>query len=115
MTLVTVAIFHLPQDAYIIKARLESEDIPVFLKDEYSVQTENFLSNAIGGVKLQVSESNAAAATAILKEQGVELPGDYDKNYKGGLKRDQKLIAIIGLALIAALFLFLYMNGLLDF
>ena len=115
MTLITVAIFHLPQDAYIIKARLESEDIPVFLKDEYSVQTETFLSNAIGGVKLQVSESNAEAATEILKEQGVELPRESDKDYKGGLKKDQKVIAFIGLIIIAAIFIFLYFSGSLEF
>lgn len=115
MTLITVAIFHLPQDAYIIKARLESEGIPVFLKDEYSVQTENFLSNAIGGVKLQVSESNASVATEILKEQGVELPGESDKDYKGALKKDQKVIAFIGLIIIAAIFIFLYFSGSLEF
>lgn len=115
MTFITVAIFHLPQDAYIIKARLESEGIPVFLKDEYSVQTENFLSNAIGGVKLQVDENDALAATEILKAQGVELPGDSDKDHKGGLKKDQKVIAIFGLLLIVILFLFLYFNGSLDF
>ncbi len=115
MKLVTVAIFPLPQDAYITKARLESEGIPVFLKDELTIQTDNFLSNAIGGVKLQVSESNVEAATAILIEQGVELPGDSDKDHKGGLKKDQKMIAFVGLIIIVTLFTVLYLSGLLTF
>ncbi len=115
MKLVTVAIFPLPQDAYIIKARLESEGIPVFLKDELTIQTDNFLSNAIGGVKFQVSESNAEAATAILIEQGVELPGDSDKDHRGGLKKDQKIIVLIGLIIIAVLFTVLYLSGSLNF
>lgn len=115
MKFVTVAVFPLPQNAYIIQSRLEAEGIQVFLKDELTVQTDNFLSNAIGGVKLQVSESNVEAATQILKEQGVELPGASEKDHKGGLKKDQKIIVIVGLFLIAGLFLFLYFNGSLDF
>lgn len=115
MKFITIAVFPLPQNAYIIQSRLEAEGIPVFLKDELTVQTDNFLSNAIGGVKLQVRENDIEAAINILKAQGIELPEESDRVHKGGLNKDQKVIIIVGLAIIVALFLFLYLNGSLDF
>ena len=46
---VTIRAFTYPQDAYIIKGRLEAEGIDCFLKDELTVQADNFLTNALGG------------------------------------------------------------------
>jgi hypothetical protein len=60
--------FTLPQDAYLIKGRLESEGIDIILKDELTTQVYNFYSNAIGGVKLLVKEYDFEKAHAILVE-----------------------------------------------
>jgi hypothetical protein len=60
--------FTLPQDAYLIKGRLESEGIDIILKDELTTQVYNFYSNAIGGVKLLVKECDFEKAHAILVE-----------------------------------------------
>ncbi len=68
--LVTVATFTYPSEAVVIKGRLESEGIDCFMKDEMTAQVHNFISNAIGGVKLQVRQSDAIRATEILKEAG---------------------------------------------
>lgn len=65
---VTVYTFNYPHEAYVIKGRLESEGIQVFLKDENTVQAYNFLSNALGGVKLQVRESDVKEALEIINE-----------------------------------------------
>lgn len=65
--LITIKTFEYPQESYIIKNKLESEGIYVFLKDELTIQTDNFLSNAIGGVKLQVQESDIENALVLLK------------------------------------------------
>jgi hypothetical protein len=54
----------------IIRGRLESEGITCFVKDELTVQVNPFYSNAIGGVKLQVKESDLNQAFEILKETG---------------------------------------------
>lgn len=54
----------------VIRGRLESEDITCFVKDELTVQVNPFYSNAIGGVKLQVKESDLNHAVKILKETG---------------------------------------------
>ena len=50
----TIAVFQYSAEAQIIKGRLEAENINVFLADEYTVDTDPLVSNAIGGVKLQV-------------------------------------------------------------
>ncbi len=65
--LITLTTFEYPQESYIIKSKLESENIYVFLKDELTVQSDNFVSQAIGGVKLQVFEKDVEKATEILK------------------------------------------------
>lgn len=72
---ITVKTFTYPHEAQILKGRLESEGINVYLQDELTVQAHNFLSNATGGVKLQVWSSDMEKAIPILKEVGV-----LDKN-----------------------------------
>ncbi|MDR2621822.1 MAG: DUF2007 domain-containing protein [Dysgonamonadaceae bacterium] len=54
----------------VIRSRLEAEGITCFIKDEFTVQVNPFYSNAIGGVKLQVKESDLNQAIEILKETG---------------------------------------------
>jgi len=68
---VTVATFQYPHQAHVIKSKLESQGIAVFLKDELTVQAYNFLSNAVGGIKLQISESDYEKAYPLLKEAGL--------------------------------------------
>ena len=53
-----------------VKALLESHGISVFLKDELTVQVDSYVSNAIGGVKVQVNNSDAKTSVRILKEAG---------------------------------------------
>ncbi len=65
--LTTIKTFTYPHEAYVIRARLESEGIETFLQDEMTVQVHNFYSNAIGGVKLQVREKDVAQAMKILQ------------------------------------------------
>lgn len=62
--------FSYPQEAYIVKGRLECEGIEVMLKDELTTQVYNFYSNAIGGVKLLVQDSDYDKAYKILVETG---------------------------------------------
>jgi len=76
---ITIATFEYPHEVAIIKSKLEFEGIKVFLKDELTIQTDNFLSNAIGGVKLQVLEKDINKAKEILKLFNVNV---YQNNYK---------------------------------
>lgn len=67
---VTIMTFTYPQDSYIIQGALESDGIETFLKDELTIQVDNFLSNAIGGVQLQVKKDQVDRAKEILKSNG---------------------------------------------
>ena len=85
--LITVAVFQYPQEAHVLKSHLESEDIRVLLKDELTVQTDNFLSNAIGGVKLQIDEEDLPLALPILELSGA-YPPQEDKPFEFITKAD---------------------------
>lgn len=57
-----------PADIQILKGKLESEGIPVFLRDENTINTDPLISDAIGGVKLQVYTEDKEKAMAIYKQ-----------------------------------------------
>jgi len=67
---VTVLTFTYPYEVAIIRSKLESEGIICFVQDELTAQVHPFYSNAIGGIKLQVVESDLKQAVEILKEAG---------------------------------------------
>ena len=70
--IVTLARFTNHPDYMIIKSKLEFEGIEVFLGDDLSISIDPLLSNATGGIKLNVRASQAEIALKILKE--------YNKN-----------------------------------
>lgn len=69
----TIVVFQYSSEALIIKGKLESEHITVFLADEYTVDTDPLVSNAIGGVKLQVPTEQVDVAKNIIKKIDVSL------------------------------------------
>jgi len=64
----TLGAFEFAADVQIIKGKLESEGIPVFLKDENTINTDPLISQAIGGVKLQVYSRDKDRALNIYNE-----------------------------------------------
>jgi hypothetical protein len=67
--LVTVATFSAAPEAHAVRMRLEAAGITVYLADEFTVTMDWLLSNAIGGVKVQVSARDAERALQILAEK----------------------------------------------
>jgi predicted Zn-ribbon and HTH transcriptional regulator len=65
--IVTIATFSYPTEAHLYKTKLESEGIDAFVADEHMVQANWLYSLAIGGVRLQVKESEAEEALSILR------------------------------------------------
>ena len=55
-------------EANIICSRLEQEEIVCWLKDENTVTIDPILTNAVGGIKLMVAESQAERAFELLKQ-----------------------------------------------
>jgi len=73
----TIAAFEYPADVQILKGRLESEGIPVFLRDENTLNSDPIISNALGGVKLQVYTEDTEKALAIYNEIRAYALNDY--------------------------------------
>ncbi len=122
---VTVATFTLPSEMAVIRAKMESEGIACYASDEMTVQVYNFMSNAVGGIKLQVEEKDAERARALLKEWG-HLPKENPENtgiwvrlnrmtynwpWIGKLRVELRFLILLGfLALVPMVFLYVWLN-----
>lgn len=78
----TVITFTLPHEAHIAAGVLESEGIETMIKDEFTAQVNNFYSNAIGGVKIQIKENDFTQALSFLQKGGFIKNADADKTKK---------------------------------
>ena len=68
MEMVTVRTFDNYFSANIMLGRLRDAGINCYLKDEYTVTIDPILSNAIGGIKLNVNEHDAEMVLGVLKK-----------------------------------------------
>jgi rubredoxin len=66
MKMITIKVFDNPIDAHILKSKLESEGIHCYVFDENIVSLNLLYSNAIGGVRLRVSEDDEQLANEII-------------------------------------------------
>ena len=64
--LVTVAVFVSPHEAGMAKGELEAYGIPAFVADEFAIGANPLLSNALGGIKVQVPARFVAEARQVL-------------------------------------------------
>jgi Putative prokaryotic signal transducing protein len=62
---VTLTRFFAPTEAHLLAACLQANDIPAFVADANTVQSNLLISGALGGVRLQVPASLLDAARAI--------------------------------------------------
>lgn len=62
--------FTYPHEAHLAKGYLDSNGIETFIENEFTVQANNFWSNAVGGVKLLVQESDYEQGLLVLKDGG---------------------------------------------
>ncbi len=67
---VTIMTFTYPTELVVLRAQLEDDEIECRVLNELTVQVYPFYSNAIGGIKLQVKESDLQRATELLKAGG---------------------------------------------
>lgn len=79
---ITIITFTYPHEAHLAKNMLEAQGVEVIIKDELTAQVNNFYSNAIGGVKLQVEDGNADIALQYLKEAGYISEENADDDYE---------------------------------
>ncbi|ADV48429.1 DUF2007 domain-containing protein [Cellulophaga sp. E16_2] len=75
---VTIATFEYSSDLQVFKIKLESEGITVFVKDEYTINSDPMISNAIGGAKVQVFQEDKERAIEIYDSIRSYAIGDDD-------------------------------------
>jgi len=66
--LVTVGRYRDSPEAFVARAVLQDAGIECFLRDETTVGLDWLLSNAVGGMRLQVAAKDEAAATEVLEQ-----------------------------------------------
>jgi hypothetical protein len=66
--LITIVTFSQPIMAELARTRLEAAGIYCFIVDEHIVMAQPFYSPAVGGIKLQVWESDVRRALEILRQ-----------------------------------------------
>lgn len=75
-----ITTFQYSSEAVIVKGRLEAEGIEVFMADNFTIDADPLVSNAIGGVKLFVKAEDIKKAKAILSEISRYSVDDSGKN-----------------------------------
>ena len=70
--MVTIAAFREVAHAHLARGFLESAGVPAVIEDQYIVGIHWLYSNAVGGVKLRVSEQHAEQASLLLASQSQE-------------------------------------------
>ena len=63
-----IGVYQYSSEAVIIKGRLEADGLEVFMADNFTIDTDPLVSNAIGGVKLFVKTEDAARAKQVIEE-----------------------------------------------
>jgi len=76
--MITVGTFSKPEEAHLLRGRLESGGVRAYIQDENLVQMNWLYSNAIGGVRVQIAEEDVEQAQAILRQNTIELPDSVD-------------------------------------
>ena len=64
--MVVVATFSKPEEAHLLRMRLEAGGIQAFIRDENTIQVDWLYSNAMGGVRVEVAEEDVAATRELL-------------------------------------------------
>lgn len=70
MRLITIAVFTTAFIAHVVEGRLQADGIECYVQDEHTLQVNPLLSNALGGIKLQVKEEDVPVAVTILQQSG---------------------------------------------
>ena len=91
--LVTITSYSEPLEAHIVKGRLEAEGIPTFIANEHHISAAWYLSNALGGVKIQVHKQDHAKAINII---GLLHDGQFEEE----LKKETKVTYVLIVALL---------------
>ena len=86
--LITVATLNTPVEASLVQNQLEAAGIRSFMSDEAAVGMAWYLGNAIGGVKVQVAESDAPRAFDVVNDHEPVTITEEDWRNPAGLDEE---------------------------
>jgi len=84
---VTVATYTYNTETYLLVAKLEAEGIKSFVKNEHTLATQQFLSNAVGGLDVQVMEKDLSKAKEIFRKMEEESKPSIPEELKQGFEK----------------------------
>lgn len=114
MNLVTVATFSSSFDMHVIKGRLEADGLTCYVKDEQTISVDPLLDIPVGGIKLQVAESDADIAKELLKDTSY----NYSSSFTGAslsskwFKRKSPFRIVLLILFIVLILLYLFSSPL---
>ena len=97
-----VATFSKPEEAEMLRAFLEGSGIDAVVRDSHTVTTDWALSNAIGGVKVDVPSEDAERALMLLREfsPSTSAAAREKKRTRHSLSRYVKIAALLSIAVL---------------
>ena len=66
MSIITLKTFDSSIEAYLLKSKLESENIECFVIDENMITLNPLFANAVGGIKLNINDEDLKKAQAVI-------------------------------------------------
>lgn len=107
-----LAIFTYPAEMLLIQTLLDSNNIQNFAQDEITIQVDNFLSNAMGGIRLFVAQEDYKNAHTLLTQGGYQdyLAYSIDGGPRSKAISPKLKIAIIAVMLIVVLFFIIFFS-----
>ena len=106
---VEIARFQHPEEAQMLLSLLQSEGIDCYLRNELTTQIMPWVD--MGGVRVELLESNVPRALEIMEEHGYEIPGEEEQPpHVRSFSNSKKAIVFIVLVLIV-LGLLIYLNS----
>jgi hypothetical protein len=107
---VTVGVYTMPYEADLVWSLLEAFEISVYPSDYHTIYIDWLYSNALGGIKLRVSEADAADAQEVITgalAEGEKLQPTYSEGAcpHCGYSDTAPVVRGRGLAIISLFFL----------
>ncbi len=66
--MITIATLYSLNEAQLLRSMLESSEIPAFIPDENTAQADWMLTNAMGGIRVQVPEAFREVAKQVVAD-----------------------------------------------
>lgn len=109
-----IGTYQYSSEAIIYKGKLESEGITVFIRDNYTIDSNPLYSNAVGGVKLFVNRKDYPKAKDIINQVSKYSLDDEHKLLKCPNCEEEHIDMVTSVKDLKSLFAFIFSTLLLG-